>query len=87
MVSVVTIYNQIIGYSLPLYFLAATKCFYHNFPSNCLPFCSYNCREELVHPVEICIFYRSTFQIQGSETVLRGAPLHLYARIKEVRRY
>eukprot|EP00261_Vitis_vinifera_P017826 XP_010647644.1 PREDICTED: uncharacterized protein LOC104878733 [Vitis vinifera] len=39
---------------------------------------------ELVHPVEICIFYRSSFQIEGSEIVSQSVPMHFYFRCKEV---
>ncbi|KAK9285530.1 hypothetical protein L1049_024725 [Liquidambar formosana] len=43
-----------------------------------------NLWRELVPPVEICIFYRSSFQIQASEIVLDGVPVHAYFRIKEL---
>ncbi|KAJ6366969.1 hypothetical protein OIU77_003367 [Salix suchowensis] len=41
-------------------------------------------REKLVHPLEICTFYRSVFHIQDSETVQHGAPVHFYCRSKEL---
>ncbi|CAK7339468.1 unnamed protein product [Dovyalis caffra] len=43
-----------------------------------------NSWRELVHPLEICTFYRSVFQIQGSETVQHGAPVHFYCRSQEL---
>ncbi|KAJ6733010.1 VACUOLAR PROTEIN SORTING-ASSOCIATED PROTEIN VPS13 [Salix koriyanagi] len=43
-----------------------------------------NLWRELVHPLEICTFYRSVFHIQDSETVQHGAPVHFYCRSKEL---
>ena len=37
-----------------------------------------------MNPLEICLFFRYRFLIQGSENVLSGVPGHLYIRIKEV---
>ncbi|XP_024036479.1 uncharacterized protein LOC18037025 isoform X3 [Citrus clementina] len=42
-----------------------------------------NLWRELVQPVEICIYYRSSFQIQGSEALWHRVPLRIYCRIKE----
>ncbi|KAF3438866.1 hypothetical protein FNV43_RR17141 [Rhamnella rubrinervis] len=42
-----------------------------------------NSWRELLHPVEICLFYRSSFHIQGSEAVLQGVPIHIHCRTKE----
>ncbi|KAM4118037.1 hypothetical protein ACB094_02G170500 [Castanea mollissima] len=39
---------------------------------------------EFLCPVAICIFYRSRFQIQGSETVSHGVPVHIYCRVGEL---
>ncbi|XP_059638646.1 uncharacterized protein LOC132280907 isoform X2 [Cornus florida] len=44
----------------------------------------HNLWRELVHPVEVIVFYRSKFQVQDSETSLHGVPVHFYARIKEL---
>lgn len=52
--------------------------------SHCLLFYLYNCRRELVHPLDICIFYRYRFLAKGSENDLLGVRAHLHARIKEV---
>ncbi|KAJ4843711.1 hypothetical protein Tsubulata_024557 [Turnera subulata] len=35
-------------------------------------------------PVELCLFYRSSFQVQGSGTTRRGVPVHFYCRAKEL---
>ncbi|XP_071913295.1 uncharacterized protein [Coffea arabica] len=43
-----------------------------------------NIWRELVNPLEICLFFRYRFLIQGSENVLSGVPGHLYIRIKEL---
>ncbi|XP_020537290.1 uncharacterized protein LOC105639629 isoform X2 [Jatropha curcas] len=42
-----------------------------------------NSWRELVRPVKICIFYRSSSQILSLETVHRGVPVHVYCRTKE----
>ncbi|KAM1156496.1 hypothetical protein ACFX2B_026994 [Malus domestica] len=42
-----------------------------------------NLWRELLHPVEICIFYRSSVQLQGSEAVSR-VPVHIHCRTKEL---
>ncbi|XP_062001830.1 uncharacterized protein LOC133719495 isoform X1 [Rosa rugosa] len=39
---------------------------------------------ELIHPVETCLFYRSSFQIQSSEAVSHGVPVHIHCRTKEL---
>ncbi|XP_052203810.1 uncharacterized protein LOC127809144 isoform X3 [Diospyros lotus] len=44
-----------------------------------------NLWKEFIHPVELCMFYRSRFQIKGSEIDLRSVPVHIYSRIKEFR--
>lgn len=43
-----------------------------------------NIWSELVHPLDICIFYRYRFLTQGSENDLPGVHGHLHARIKEL---
>ncbi|XP_059458026.1 uncharacterized protein LOC132187653 isoform X3 [Corylus avellana] len=43
-----------------------------------------NSWRELLYPVEICIFYRSSFQIHGSKTVSYGVPVHIYCRISKL---
>ncbi|EXB37240.1 hypothetical protein L484_020299 [Morus notabilis] len=40
--------------------------------------------EELLHPVEIFLFYRSNFHIQGSEANFHGVPVHIHCRTKEL---
>ncbi|XP_057976276.1 uncharacterized protein LOC131163647 isoform X2 [Malania oleifera] len=42
-----------------------------------------NLWRELVDLAEVCIFFRIHFQIQGSESVFHGVPVHLYFKIKE----
>ncbi|KAH9711641.1 vacuolar protein sorting-associated protein [Citrus sinensis] len=42
-----------------------------------------NLWRELVQPIEICIYYRSSFQIQGSKALWHRVPLRIYCRIKE----
>ncbi|XP_055802836.1 uncharacterized protein LOC129872026 isoform X2 [Solanum dulcamara] len=39
---------------------------------------------ELMHPLEIDVFYRYTFLNQGSENIILWVPGHFYARIKEL---
>ncbi|BBH07848.1 Protein of unknown function D, partial [Prunus dulcis] len=39
---------------------------------------------ELLHPVEVCLFYRSSFQLQGSQAVSHGVPVHIHCRTKEL---
>lgn len=43
------------------------------------------CRRELVHPVEISTFYRSSSELQSLETIQQRVPIHFYCRTKEVR--
>ncbi|XP_042508366.1 uncharacterized protein LOC122084300 isoform X2 [Macadamia integrifolia] len=43
-----------------------------------------NSWREIVHPVDTCIYYRSRFALQGSETVSSGVPVHFYFRVKQV---
>lgn len=43
-----------------------------------------NLWSELIHPVEICIFYRSSFQEHSSTAVSHGVPVHIYCRIAEL---
>ncbi|PON54074.1 Vacuolar protein sorting-associated protein [Parasponia andersonii] len=43
-----------------------------------------NSWRELLHPVEIFLFYRSSFHIQGSEVNLHGVPVHIHCRTKEL---
>lgn len=43
------------------------------------------CRRELLHPVEVCLFYRSSFQLQGLQAVSHGVPVHIHCRTKEVK--
>ncbi|GAY42809.1 hypothetical protein CUMW_069730 [Citrus unshiu] len=43
-----------------------------------------NLWRELVQPVEICIYHRSSFQIQGSKALWHRVPLRIYCRIKEI---
>ncbi|KAL7193185.1 hypothetical protein ACSBR2_024904 [Camellia fascicularis] len=38
---------------------------------------------EFIHPIEICVYYRSRFQIKSSEIVLPRVSVHFYARLKE----
>lgn len=40
---------------------------------------------ELLHPVEICTFYRSTFKKQNPEAVSPGVPVNMYCRTKELK--
>ncbi|KAF9604152.1 hypothetical protein IFM89_002827 [Coptis chinensis] len=39
---------------------------------------------ELVHPVEMYIFYHFRFEYPSSVTVSKGVPVHLYFRVKQV---
>ncbi|XP_042974875.1 uncharacterized protein LOC122306512 isoform X1 [Carya illinoinensis] len=39
---------------------------------------------ELLYPVAICIFYRSSSQIQDSEALSHGVPVHIYCRFSEL---
>ncbi|KAK7359915.1 hypothetical protein VNO77_01883 [Canavalia gladiata] len=39
---------------------------------------------ELLHPVEICIFYRSSIQAQLSECTPNAVPVNLFCRMKEL---
>jgi len=41
-------------------------------------------REELLHPVEISIFYRSNVQAQISEYASHAVPVNFFCRITEV---
>ncbi|GFY93900.1 vacuolar protein sorting-associated protein, putative [Actinidia rufa] len=43
-----------------------------------------NLWRDFIHPVEICVFYRSQFQIEGSEIGWNRVPVHFYAKMKEV---
>ncbi|XP_043709955.1 uncharacterized protein LOC122658879 isoform X2 [Telopea speciosissima] len=43
-----------------------------------------NSWREMVYPVDMCIYYRSRFALQGSETVSSGVPVHFYFRVKQV---
>ncbi|CAI9110059.1 OLC1v1010021C1 [Oldenlandia corymbosa var. corymbosa] len=43
-----------------------------------------NLWRELVSPLEICIFFRYRFLIQGPENVFCGVPGHFFAKIKEL---
>ncbi|KAI9166047.1 hypothetical protein LWI28_025262 [Acer negundo] len=43
-----------------------------------------NLWRELIHPVEICIYHRSSSQIQGSELLLHRVPVHIYCKTKEL---
>ncbi|CAK9151536.1 unnamed protein product [Ilex paraguariensis] len=43
-----------------------------------------NLWREFVHPVEICIFYRFRFNLQVSENVSLGLPVHFNCNIKEL---
>nr|XP_009789529.1 PREDICTED: uncharacterized protein LOC104237139 isoform X2 [Nicotiana sylvestris] len=43
-----------------------------------------NMWRELMHPLEIDVFYRYRFQTQGSENIIHWVPGHFYARLKEV---
>lgn len=43
-----------------------------------------NYRGELLHPVEICIFYRSNIQAQLSEYRSHAVPVNFFCRMKEV---
>lgn len=43
-----------------------------------------NLWRDLVPPVEMCLFYRSSFQVQATETVLDRVPVHFYFRINEL---
>ncbi|KAL0876286.1 hypothetical protein Bca101_025991 [Brassica carinata] len=36
---------------------------------------------EFIHPVEVCAFYRSTFQTQDRENTIHKVPSHVYCRI------
>ncbi|XP_057499975.1 uncharacterized protein LOC130784197 isoform X3 [Actinidia eriantha] len=44
-----------------------------------------NLWRDFIHPVEICVFYRSQFQIEGSEIGWNRVPVHFYAKMKEFR--
>ncbi|XP_062102259.1 uncharacterized protein LOC133812291 isoform X2 [Humulus lupulus] len=43
-----------------------------------------NSWRELLHPVEIFLFYRSSFHTEGSEVNLAGVPVHIHCRTKEL---
>ncbi|KAH0971337.1 hypothetical protein GBA52_023493 [Prunus armeniaca] len=43
-----------------------------------------NLWRELLHPVEVCLFYRSSFQLQGSQAVSHGVPVRIHCRTKEL---
>ncbi|KAI4327520.1 hypothetical protein L6164_019969 [Bauhinia variegata] len=43
-----------------------------------------NLWEELLHPVEICFFYRSNFQTRSSEYSSNAVPVNIYFRTKEL---
>ncbi|XAR73934.1 hypothetical protein NMG60_11008067 [Bertholletia excelsa] len=43
-----------------------------------------NLWREFIHPVEICIFCRSSFLIQGSEIGVARVPVHFYSRMKQL---
>ncbi|GLT39068.1 hypothetical protein SLA2020_132760 [Shorea laevis] len=40
---------------------------------------------ELLYPVEMCIFYRSSCQKQSPEAILHGVPVNMYCRTKELK--
>ncbi|KAE9466916.1 hypothetical protein C3L33_01182, partial [Rhododendron williamsianum] len=44
-----------------------------------------NLWRDVIHPVEICVFYRSRFLIKGSELDLHRVPVHFYGKMKEFR--
>lgn len=37
-----------------------------------------------MHPVEVCVYYRSRLQIHGSDILKRGLPISLFCKIKEL---
>ncbi|GMH25239.1 hypothetical protein Nepgr_027082 [Nepenthes gracilis] len=39
---------------------------------------------ELVSPIKTCIFYRSRFHSQVTQTMKHGVPIHLYIKVKEL---
>ncbi|XP_030499771.2 uncharacterized protein LOC115715105 isoform X2 [Cannabis sativa] len=43
-----------------------------------------NLWKEILHPVEIFLFYRSSFHPEGSEVNLCGVPVHMHCRTKEL---
>ncbi|XP_065873049.1 uncharacterized protein [Euphorbia lathyris] len=43
-----------------------------------------NSWKEFLHPVEICIFYRSSFQFQVSDIIQHGVPVHVYCRTEKL---
>ncbi|WCJ31023.1 hypothetical protein M5689_012541 [Euphorbia peplus] len=43
-----------------------------------------NSWKELLHPVEICIFHRSSLQYQVSDIIQHGVPVHVYCRIDKL---
>ncbi|XP_010255035.1 PREDICTED: uncharacterized protein LOC104595825 isoform X2 [Nelumbo nucifera] len=43
-----------------------------------------NSWREVVHPVNMFLFYRSRFASQGSESVSQGVPAHFYFRMKQM---
>ncbi|XP_039155678.1 uncharacterized protein LOC104457236 [Eucalyptus grandis] len=43
-----------------------------------------NAWREFMHPVEVCVYYRSRLQIHGSDILKRGLPISLFCKIKEL---
>ncbi|KAF8015488.1 hypothetical protein BT93_H1109 [Corymbia citriodora subsp. variegata] len=43
-----------------------------------------NAWREFMHPVEVCVYYRSRLQIHGSDILKHGLPISFFCKIKEV---